>query len=111
MEKKVIHINKTVYAKKGIRGDFELTPPKTFGSIRSVDIDDIIVEKLKQLYQWRKDREWINSNFVFGDKDGIPPTVKMLNQTVDDLVLLTPTNNSAPTSSATHTLVYWPRLV
>ncbi|MEY2356043.1 hypothetical protein AB4857_15455 [Lysinibacillus capsici] len=25
LEKKVIHINKTVYAKKSIRGDFELT--------------------------------------------------------------------------------------
>ncbi|WP_342535650.1 site-specific integrase [Lysinibacillus sp. FSL K6-1151] len=82
LEKKVIHINKTVYAKKSVRGDFELTPPKTFGSIRSVDIDYIVVEKLKQLYQWHKDREWIKSDFIFGDKEGIPPTVKMLNQTV-----------------------------
>jgi len=73
LEKKLIHINKTVYAKKGIRGDFELTPPKTLGSIRSVDIDDIVVEKLKQLYQWREEREWIKSDFVFGDKEGIPP--------------------------------------
>ncbi|MEK3726735.1 site-specific integrase [Lysinibacillus sp. FSL W8-0953] len=72
LENKAIQINKTVYAKKSKRGDFELTPPKTFGSIRSVDIDDIVVEKLKQLYQWREDREWIKSDFVFGDKEGIP---------------------------------------
>lgn len=51
LKKKVIHINKTVYGKKSIRGDFELSPPKTFGSIRSVDIDDIVIEKLKQFYQ------------------------------------------------------------
>lgn len=37
-----------------------------------MDIDDIVVEKLKQLYQWREDREWIKSDFVFGDKEGIP---------------------------------------
>lgn len=72
LEKKVIHINKTVYAKKSLRGDFELTPPKTAGSVRSVDIDDIVVEKLKQLYQWREYREWTKSDFVFGDKEGIP---------------------------------------
>ncbi|MEY2373465.1 tyrosine-type recombinase/integrase [Lysinibacillus capsici] len=92
LEKKVIHINKMVYAKNGVRGDFELTPPKTFGSIRSVDIDDIVVEKLKQLYHWREDREWIKSDFVFGDKEGIPPTIKMLNQTVRRLGILTDIN-------------------
>lgn len=82
LEKKVIYINKTVYAKKSIRGDFDLTPPKTFSSVRLVDIDDIIVEKLKELYQYRQDREWTISDYVFGDKDGLPPTVKSLNQTV-----------------------------
>lgn len=103
LERKVIHINKTVYAKKSIRGDFELTPPKTFGSIRSIDIDDILVEKLKQLYQWREDREWINSDFVFGDKDGIPPTVKMLNQTVRRLGALTDINKQFRTYILRHT--------
>ncbi len=92
LEKKVIHINKMVYAKNGVRGDLELTPPKTFSSIRSVDIDDIVVEKLKQLYHWREDREWIKSDFVFGDKEGIPPTIKMLNQTVRRLGILTDIN-------------------
>lgn len=101
--KKVIHINKTVYAKKSLRGDFELTPPKTFGSIRSVDIDDIVVEKLKQLYQWRENREWIKSDFVFGDKEGIPPTVKMLNQTVRRLGALTDINKQFRTYILRHT--------
>lgn len=100
LKKKVIHINKTVFAIKSIRGDFELTPPKTFGSIRSVDIDDIVVEKLKQLYQWREDREWIKSDFVFGDKEGIPLPSRCLTKPFDDLVfLLIYKNNSAPTSS------------
>ena len=103
LDKKIININKTVYAKKSIRGDFELTPPKTFGSVRSVDIDDIVVEKLKQLYQWREDREWIKSDFVFGDKEGIPPTVKMLNQTVRRLGALTAINKQFRTYILRHT--------
>lgn len=103
LEKKVIHINKTVYAKKSLRGDFELTPPKTAGSVRSVDIDDIVVEKLKQLYQWREYREWTNSDFVFGDKEGIPPTVKMLNQTVRRIGALTAINKQFRTYILRHT--------
>jgi len=103
LEKKLIHINKTVYAKNSIRGDFELTPPKTFGSIRSVDIDDIVVEKLKQLYQWRENREWVKSEFIFGDKEGIPPTVKMLNQTVRRLGALTDINKQFRTYILRHT--------
>lgn len=103
LDKKSININKTVYAKKSIRGDFDLTPPKTFGSVRSVDIDDIVVEKLKQLYQWREDREWIKSDFVFGDKEGIPPTVKMLNQTVRRLGALTDINKQFRTYILRHT--------
>ncbi|MEY9972313.1 integrase [Lysinibacillus sp. RC46] len=103
LEKKVIHINKTVYAKNGVRGDFELTPPKTLGSIRSVDIDDIVIEKLKQLYQWREDREWVKSEFVFGDKEGIPPTVKMLNQTVRRLGALTDIQKQFRTYILRHT--------
>ncbi|MGE7999694.1 tyrosine-type recombinase/integrase [Lysinibacillus sp. NPDC093190] len=103
LNKKIININKTVYAKKSIRGDFELTPPKTFGSVRSVDIDDIVVEKLKQLYQWREDRKWIKSDFVFGDKEGIPPTVKMLNQTVQRLGALTNINKQFRTYILGHT--------
>ncbi|MDP1396230.1 MULTISPECIES: site-specific integrase [Lysinibacillus] len=103
LEKKVIHINKTVYAKKSIRGYFELTPPKTAGSIRSVDIDDIVVEKLKQLYKWREYREWAKSDFVFGDKEGIPPIVKMLNQTVRRIGALTDINKQFRTYILRHT--------
>lgn len=82
LENKVIHVTKTVYAKKSQKGDFDLTPPKTYGSVRSIDIDDIVVDKLKQLYAAREKRDWTVSGYVFGDKKGIPPTVKLLNQTV-----------------------------
>ncbi|MFJ8064853.1 tyrosine-type recombinase/integrase [Psychrobacillus sp. NPDC096426] len=82
LDKKIIRITKTVYAKANRKGDFELTPPKTNSSVRVIDLDDIIVEMISELYRYREEREWIISEFVFGDKDGVPPTVKLLNQTV-----------------------------
>lgn len=82
LENKTINIHKTVYAKKGVKGDFELTPPKTASSVRIVDIDELVVEKIEYLYKFRKDRGWKVSDFVFGDEKGVPPTVKLLNQAV-----------------------------
>lgn len=82
---------------------YEATLSSLFGSICSVDIDDIVVEKLKQLNQWREDREWIKSDFVFGDKEGIPPTVKMLNQTVRRLGALTDIQKQFRTYILRHT--------
>ncbi|MER1986621.1 MAG: tyrosine-type recombinase/integrase [Solibacillus sp.] len=81
-EKKQITITKTMYAKKSIRGDFSITPPKTYNSIRTIDIDDILVEKLKILDAARTRQKWIKSEYFFGEVDGIPTTVKMLNAAV-----------------------------
>ena len=103
LEKKSIRINKTTYAKKSLRGDFDLTPPKTLSSIRTVDIDDIIVEKLMALFQYRIDREWTVSEYVFGDKDGVPPTVKSLNQTVKRIGGKTPIKKQFQTYILRHT--------
>ncbi|TSI06675.1 site-specific integrase [Lysinibacillus sp. BW-2-10] len=82
IEQKKIRITKTTYAKTSKKGDFTLTPPKTHGSIRTVDIDDIVVEKILYLLKYKQDKDWKHSEFLFGDKEGIPPIVKLLNQTV-----------------------------
>ncbi|WP_413362297.1 tyrosine-type recombinase/integrase [Lysinibacillus sp. 3P01SB] len=80
LENKQIHITKTVYAKKSVRGDFELTPPKTKKALRTIDIDDIVVEKINYLYEFRKNKDWLPSEFAFSGSDGLLPTVKILNQ-------------------------------
>ncbi|MEK4229266.1 site-specific integrase [Solibacillus sp. FSL H8-0538] len=80
LKRKVIHITKTVYAKDSIKGDFELTSPKTYNAIRTIDIDEIVVEKIKYLLEFKKNKDWIKSEFLFSDVEGIPPTVKTLNQ-------------------------------
>ncbi|MFF5994835.1 tyrosine-type recombinase/integrase [Lysinibacillus sp. KU-BSD001] len=80
LKNKKIHITKTVYAKGSLRGDFELTPPKTKNAIRTIDIDDIVIEKIQYLLDYKEQKDWISSEYLFGDVDGIPPTIKILNQ-------------------------------
>jgi len=64
LKNKQIHITKTVYAKKSVR-DFELTPTKTKKSLRTIDIDDIVVEKIEYFYKFRKNKDWLSSEFAF----------------------------------------------
>lgn len=81
-KRKQIYITKTMYAKDSVKGDFDLTPPITKNAIRTIDIDDIVVEKLKYLIEFKEKKDWIESEFIFSDADGIPPTVKTINQYV-----------------------------
>ncbi|MER1958846.1 MAG: site-specific integrase [Solibacillus sp.] len=81
-ENKTIRINKTNFAKKYVRKEFELTPPKTLGSVRIIDIDDIIIEKLQELIEYRKRLKWNDIGYVFGEADGYPTVIKMLNAVV-----------------------------
>ena len=82
LQNKTIRINKTNYAKGDRKKDFELTPPKTIGSVRIIDIDDIVVEKIQELIAFRKLSKWQDHGYVFGEQDGFPTTVKMLNRAV-----------------------------
>ena len=82
LKRKTIHITKTVYAKKSIKGEFEITPPKTKNAVRIIDIDEIVVEKIKYFLEFKVNKDWIESDFLFSDVEGILPTVKTLNQFV-----------------------------
>ncbi|MER2190661.1 MAG: site-specific integrase [Solibacillus sp.] len=82
---KMIHITKTMYAKDSKKGDFELTPPKTFKAIRTIDIDEIVIEKINYLLEFKRLKDWGKSDFLFGDQEGVPPTIKTLNQFVKRL--------------------------
>lgn len=82
LKKKTISITKTLFAKNNTKDGFELTPPKTKNAIRIIDIDDIIVEKIRYLLDFKKKKDWQPSDFLFACADGIPPTVKTINQYV-----------------------------
>lgn len=79
---KTIRITKTMYAKGNVKGDFELTPPKTKNAVRTIDIDEIVVNKIQTLLEFKMQKDWQPSSFVFSDLNGVPPTVKILNQYV-----------------------------
>lgn len=79
---KTIRITKTMYAKGNVKGEFELTPPKTKNAVRTIDIDEIVVNKIQTLLEFKVQKDWQPSSFVFSDLNGVPPTVKILNQYV-----------------------------
>ena len=57
------------------KGGFEITDPKTSNSIRVIDLDDELVELLKEHYENEKQiYNFNNSMFVFGNIRYIPPT-------------------------------------
>ena len=66
LEKKTIKIIDNLTRAEG--GGFELTDPKTNNSIRIVDLDDNLVELLKEHYEKEKQiYKFNNSMFVFGN--------------------------------------------
>ena len=66
---KTIRINKTNYARSDRKKDFELTPPKTIGSVRIIDIDDIVVEKIQEIIDFRIMNNWKDDGLVFGEQE------------------------------------------
>lgn len=101
---KQIKVTKTTYAgKESLKGKYELTPPKTNSSVRIVDIDDVIVEHIKTLLDFKKKAGWPKSDFVFSDKSGHPPTVKYLRSVVYRIGLKTTIKKSLHTYMLRHT--------
>lgn len=76
-EENTISINKTMYRKNGIKGDFEITPPKTKAATRIIDVDPLIMNMLQEMenYQYLMYKD---SEFVFRLNDGMPCTVDYL---------------------------------
>ncbi|MBJ8024809.1 site-specific integrase [Bacillus cereus] len=77
-ENATIHVNKTIFQKKGLRHDYQLTEPKTRSSYRKVPIPP---QGINQLKNWRHQQNQLimenrntynNLNFIFADKTGHP---------------------------------------
>ncbi|WP_431814318.1 tyrosine-type recombinase/integrase [Bacillus paralicheniformis] len=76
-----IRITKTIYSETNNMKDYELTPPKTPGSIRTIQIEDQIMEMLKDFQTEQKKirlrsripaEDYHNENFVFSRENGYP---------------------------------------
>ncbi|MNI19235.1 Tyrosine recombinase XerC [compost metagenome] len=71
-----VRITKTLHNPDNKTMEYELGPPKTMGSIRTIDIDESVIELLKS-YQVKQsklklDHNFHNENFVFRLSNGYP---------------------------------------
>ncbi|MGO4953063.1 tyrosine-type recombinase/integrase [Paenibacillus sp. DRB1-1] len=77
-----IRITKTIYSRNDNRGTYILTPPKTVGSIRTIDIDINIMKLLEEHREFQKKTtrttNYQDQNFVFCRIDGSPFFPKIL---------------------------------
>ncbi|MEN3132546.1 tyrosine-type recombinase/integrase [Bacillus albus] len=73
-----VRVNKTIFQKKGLRHEYQLTEPKTRSSNRKVPIPPQVIQQLKR---WKSLQNQImmenrdtynNLNFIFADKTGHP---------------------------------------
>lgn len=51
-----IRITKTIYSENNNMKEYELVPPKTAGSVRTIEVEDQIMDMLKE-YQMRQKKE------------------------------------------------------
>ncbi|MBK4212863.1 tyrosine-type recombinase/integrase [Bacillus safensis] len=80
-ETKEIRITKTIYSETNNMKEYELVPPKTAGSVRTIEVEGQIMDMLKE-YQMRqkkrrlqsriKPEEYHDGNFVFARENGYP---------------------------------------
>lgn len=77
-ENATVHVNKTIFQKKGLKHDYQLTEPKTRSSFRKVPIPPQVINQLKnwkhQQHQFIMENRhtYNNLNFIFADKTGHP---------------------------------------
>ncbi|WP_163538267.1 site-specific integrase [Gracilibacillus sp. YIM 98692] len=101
-----IRITKTLYNENGKMSEYELTPPKTEGSIRTIVMEQEIMDMLKahqkqQVKNKMKYRheieEYHDGNFVFCHPNGYPFIHKNLNTRMERLLQYTSiTKNATP---------------
>ncbi|NUU62650.1 tyrosine-type recombinase/integrase [Paenibacillus agri] len=109
-----IRVTKTLYVPDRSGGEVEITPPKTEGSIRTFDLDDVIIEKLRNLKEVQKLRneryqklnsDFHKNNFIFTRPNGRPITQKTLLLRMDRLLKRTSITKKATPHIFRHTHV------
>ncbi|MEC0754636.1 tyrosine-type recombinase/integrase [Bacillus haynesii] len=106
-----IRITKTIYSEKGMKG-YELTPPKTAGSIRTIEIDAQVMEMLKNFQTRQKKRKlrtridpekYHDENFMFASEDGYPYLQRTLIDRMDRILKKTSIKKKATPHIFRHT--------
>lgn len=81
---KILSINKTLYNPNNNKKAYQLIPPKNKGSIRLIELDDYLIQLLKQrVVEMKKEKlkagaNYHNQDFIFSNELGYPYTFKHL---------------------------------
>ncbi|KUP22360.1 site-specific integrase [Paenibacillus sp. DMB5] len=109
---KTLRITKTLYTPDRAGGRVEITPPKTEGSIRTISLDDVIVEMLKDLKIRQAERhkrykkmnsDFVETNFIFTRPNGRSIDQKVLLNRMDRLIKRTSISKKATPHIFRHT--------
>lgn len=100
---KEIKINKTLYFENF--DNYTLTPPKTVQSNRTILIDDYVVNKIKEMYQFQRDRNYATSNFALHNAAGHPLRRATLNRAIKSICKRANINKDTNTYMLRHTHV------
>lgn len=107
-----IRVTKTLYNPHNNMLDYRLTPPKTKGSVRTIDLDEAIIDmllkyKVKQNEIHREYKkhysDFHNGNFIFCRSNGYPYTQKAFLDRMKTLLRMTNITKSATPHIFRHT--------
>ncbi|GKV70228.1 site-specific integrase [Sporosarcina sp. NCCP-2716] len=113
-ENNIISITKTLYNETNNMRKYELTPPKTEGSIRDVHVEQPIMDMLKQLVRKRDKynlqyrhlhKEYHDMDFVFARSNGYPFAPKNIGLRMERLMEKTTIKKHATPHLLRHTHV------
>lgn len=101
-----LRVTKTLYTPENNIQKYELTPPKTVGSIRTIELDESIIEMLKEYKERQEARykqykklnsEFYDERFVFTRDNGLPVNQKLLLERMNRILKRTSiTKNATP---------------
>lgn len=108
-QKNLIKITKTLYSPTHNMKKYELLPPKTAGSVRTVPMDEMVMNYLKDLkmeYDFRKKHtKGYHGNFVLCHESGYPYVVKHIENRMDRLIEIAKIKKRLTPHKLRHTFV------
>lgn len=109
LENQTLRVFKTYYNPTNNKTKYELLPPKTEGSVRTITIDPILIDLL-QLHKQEQDKIkaenkpfYVDNNFIFATNDGYPKTIKHLSIRLQRLLKKTSIKKQITPHSFRHT--------
>ncbi|GGA31421.1 tyrosine-type recombinase/integrase [Psychrobacillus lasiicapitis] len=89
-ESNQLSITKTIYRKKNLKKVFKLTPPKNTTSIRLIDMEERIMNMIKNVLEYKEKHHFTKSDHVFSTPDGYPIKEEYLAKALNEIRATTP---------------------